>query len=172
MIIVENPDGFGRTILAEGCDADFLEKLPAHLAFSKGLLLAHGLEVNGTLEQLAEIEKLIAAHREAAGWHTRDFFQGLVAYCGELLRSRIAGSWGMEESGPCHDYPKSRYFPVIIGPKNQTYDFSADIESELSYLLEPGLNWDKMDGLYYAMKYRFRRPGLPPGKSDELPLPF
>jgi hypothetical protein len=90
MIEVDNLDG-SYSIIAEGCDADFLDKLPTHLAFNKEFFLRNGVELDGSFEQLKEVEKLIKNHRELADWHTRNFYQGLVAYCGELLRHKIPG---------------------------------------------------------------------------------
>ena len=171
MIEVDNKDG-SYSISSEGCDADFLEKLSTLLAFNNEVFSKSGLELNGSFEQLTEIEKLIKNNRKLASWHTRDFYQGLVAYCGELLRHKIPGGWGMIESAPHHNYPRTRYFPVIVDAKGQTYSFSASVEAELAYLLDPDLNWDKMDGLYYAVLLNSLCPDLPPRKGGVRPWPF
>jgi hypothetical protein len=171
MFEVDNLDGSYSKIF-EGCDADFLDKLSVHLGFNKELFLQNGVELDGSFEQLKEVEKLIKNHRELADWHTRNFYQGLVAYCGELLRHKIPGEWSMIKSAPCLDYPKTRYFPVIVDAENQTYSFSASVEWQLAYLLDPGLNWDKMDGLYYAVLFCSLRPDLPPHKDGALTPPF
>jgi len=171
MIERKNSDG-SYSIISEGCDANFLDKLSTHLAFNKDFFLKNGLKLDGSLKQLHEVEKLIRNHRELANWHTRDFYQGLVAYCGELLRCKIPGEWGMREAAPYSNYPKTRYFPIIIDAEGRTYSFSASVEAELAYLLDPDLNWDKMDGLYYTMLFSSSSSDLPPRKGGALPLPF
>lgn len=171
MIEIDNLDG-SFSIVSEGCDSSFLDKLSVHLAYNKKFFSKNELELNNTLEQLLDIEKLIVAHRKLAEWHTRDFYQGLVAYCGELLRHKIPGKWGMIESVPYRNYPKTRYFPIIVDNKGQSYSFSASIEVELAYLLDPNLKWDKMDGLYYAVLFRSLSPDLPHMKGGDLLLPF
>jgi hypothetical protein len=78
----------------------------------------------------------------------------------------------MIKSAPCLDYPKTRYFPVIVDAENQTYSFSASVEWQLAYLLDPELEWEKMNGLYCAMLLSSSSPDFPPRKGGVLPLPF
>lgn len=157
----------------QGCDSNFLDEISLHLLFIKQFFLNRGITLNNSFEQLTEIEAFIADNQQEAELHTRDFFQGLVAYCGELLRAELSGQWEMVTSSATTTYPENRYFPAIVDENGQEYEFSAVVEHQLAYLLNPALNWDKMDGLYYAMRFQLARKlnWLPVKKIDSWFFP-
>lgn len=155
---------FGSRITMEGCDVDFLDRLPSHLRFIGNFFLSHGIILGNNLRQLIEIERFITGNRGIKELHTHDFFQGLVAHCGELLQTEVSGQWKMVTSKASAIYSKDRHFPAIVDRSGQEYEFSAAVEHQLVYLLNPELNWDKMDGLYYAMQFQLVK------KVDWLPV--
>jgi hypothetical protein len=156
----------------EGCEPSFLEKLPTHLTFISGFFQSRGLSLDNTLEQLKEVERFIAANRENLELHTAAFFQGLVAYCGELIRINTPGTWQLQVSKVNANHEKEQYFPIIADETGRHCPFSGEVEFQLLHLLNPDLRMDKMRGLYYTIALaRMEIPRLPID-TQNMPLPF
>ena len=172
MIIRENIIYQSISCIAEGCDPGFLENIPTHLAFIKEFFETQGLLLDNSLEQLKEVERFVAANRENQELHTTTFFQGLVAYCGELIRLRTPGNWHLVVSKASVIYEKDRYFPVVADESGGHCEFSGEVEYQLAHLLNPNLGLDKMRGLYYTIALARMEIPRPPIDTHNMPLPF
>jgi hypothetical protein len=172
MIEKKNLDDQSISPIMEGCDPDFLDKLPTHLAFIKNFFQRQGVTLDGTVAQLQYIEELIIAKREISEIHTSAFLQGLIAYCGELICIDTPGNWQLVVNKADAFYAKDRYFPVIADNEGRRCDFAAKVEWQLAYLLNPDLRWDKMRGLYRTILLTQMQMPRPPIDPADMPLPF
>lgn len=144
------PSGNWSRILYKGVDATFLDVLEDRIRLLRDLLNADTQQLNGTLESLQTLDALLDAHcsriveiklpYESFPAKYRDIskimFEGIIAYCGEIIKNRIQGSWHLlpNISPYVEDPGKNFHHPIIMHPSNgRHYDFLPLAGSNFSF---------------------------------------
>jgi hypothetical protein len=109
-----HPDG-SVTVRCDGCAPDFLTHLATHQTFLQQYFDFHSGLLDYGVESLRSLDARLDAVKQEAQPLPRALVDGLVAYCGEVVRGQTGGEWFMLV-WPADTLGGVRYFPSIRPP--------------------------------------------------------
>lgn len=121
-----------------GCAPDFLVHLATHQAFLNSYFELESKALDYSFESVKWLDDLLKAAKQKQQTHPRALVDGLIAYCGEVLRFHRGGEWFLLVA-PADRTGSLRYFPSITTLTGQLLDFAAMIEDDFTRSLDSRL---------------------------------